>query len=634
MLKLSRTFILISILLLLLLLCATFSSATVTDTATHSHSRSQSGSESQPQAQSHERPNFIIMLVDDMGFGDLGCFGNTTVRTPNIDSMANSGVQLNQLLVASPICSPSRAALLTGRYPIRSGMDSNVPNFRTLNSPAQPSGLPVDEITLAEQLKDAGYATGMVGKWHLGINNGSLSWDQNTKLLPRNHGFDSYYGMAVTNVQNCHPDRSTHHYGSLMMFLVVRVGVYFALASVTVCAAAFFKLVSNRTALVLNVLIALALAGAWYYTAHFTLLSPRSCVLYENEELIEQPVRLPGLTQRYTARATAFIKEQNTKQNPFFLYMAYTKVHTALFTHPTFANRSGHGEYVDNVEELDWSVGEILRTLKDTGLDDNTFIFFTSDNGPFLERGLHGGQRGFVADQSGVMHRLRGGKGQNWDAGIRVPGIVRWPRRLTPHVTNQVVSTMDMFTTAIELAGAKLPSDRPIDGQNMMPILDGSTEQLDSVHKALIHYCGPEIGAIRMGRYKMHYVSAEYEIDAGEDGGVYHCEECCPKSVICPCGGRRHDPPLLFDLQSDPSEANPLSLSDYSEVVARMKLAYAEQEKSLSLPHGGEGVPNQLERFAVPWLQPCRNPPLCIFCKECTKTERQAHIDVWQSRGW
>ena len=325
---------------------------------------------------------------------DLGCYGNQTSRTPHIDSLAKHGAQLNQLYVASPVCTPSRAAILTGRYPIRSGMDSDHPSSRVVNTPASVGGLPLDEITIAEQLKPHGYATAIVGKWHLGINNGShaMKWDgyfpifeQNGDLLPVEQGFDSFFGMPVTNVQACGNKQqhgSQHH----IKFLLQRLPLSFTISMLMILITTFLMKITGRFSWPMTVasvfFVGLLFGTAYHITYNYTLLSPSACLLYRNKTLIEQPVQLSSLTERMNEEALGFIEKHQDR--PFFLYYAFVKLHTALHTSAAFRNRSGKGDFVDNVEELDWSVGEVLSKLQTLNLLNDTIIVLTSDNGPFL----------------------------------------------------------------------------------------------------------------------------------------------------------------------------------------------------------------------------------------------------------
>jgi arylsulfatase A-like enzyme len=277
------------------------------------------------------KPNIIVIFCDDLGWGDLGCFGNPVIRTPNIDRMASEGQKWTQFYVAAPVCTPSRAALMTGRYPIRNGMTSAK---RAVLFPDSGGGLPPEEITLAEMLKDAGYATGIVGKWHLG---------HLPEYLPTAQGFDSYFGIPYSNDM----DKT----GGPGYMAEVRKD-----------------------------------------TSYYPQFEHYNVPLMRNTEIIERPADQNTLTKRYTEEAIRFI-EDNANQ-PFFLYLPHSMPHIPLFASANFRGRSPRGLYGDVVEELDESVGAILDTLSDLKLDSKTLVVFSSDNGPWLSFETHGGSAG------------------------------------------------------------------------------------------------------------------------------------------------------------------------------------------------------------------------------------------------
>ncbi|MCH8963141.1 MAG: LLM class flavin-dependent oxidoreductase, partial [Bacteroidetes bacterium] len=335
------------------------------------------GCTSPPASSRGDRPNVVILFADDLGYGDLGVYGHPTIRTPNLDRMAAEGMKFTQFYVGASVCTPSRAALLTGRLPIRSGMVND--RFRVIFPPSE-GGLPADEITLAEALKTAGYTTACFGKWHLG---------HQPEHLPPNQGFDHYFGVPYSN------DMSAVIY------------------------------------------------------PHLEERGYTPLPLVRGTETIEEEPDQRLLTRRYTEEAIQFIRDN--KDRPFFLYLPHTFPHVPLFASDAFEGKSPRGLYGDVVEELDWSTGQILATLRDLGLAENTFVFFTSDNGPWLTEKLEGGSAGLLKD----------GKGTTWEGGMRVPCVMRWPKRIKAGQTcRQVVSTIKALLRGETVAFGSSLSER------------------------------------------------------------------------------------------------------------------------------------------------------------------------------
>ncbi|MFC1735665.1 sulfatase [Candidatus Hydrogenedentota bacterium] len=404
-------------------------------------------------------PNFVILFADDMGYGDLGCYGHPTIRTPRLDRMADEGIRLTQFYSAAPSCTPSRAALLTGRYQVRSGLVHVL-------FPRHDFGLPAGEITIAEALKTKGYATGAFGKWHLG---------HLEPFMPTQNGFDYFYGMPYSND-----------------------------------------------------------------------LNPQ--LLIRNNEVLERPAEQSTLTKRYTEEAIKFIERSGDK--PFLVYLAYTMPHVPLHTSKDFAGKSSRGLYGDTVEEIDWSVGQILDYLKEQGLEENTLVFFTSDNGPWLDKKLAGGSAGL----------LRHGKATTWEGGIREPAIARWPGRIPAgQVSQEVGITMDLFKTCTELAGVEMPDGHIVDGKVLMPILTG---QGKSPHDMLYFFQNRILAAARQGPWKIHY----------------HVHDK---------GFKYLDKPSLYNVELDPSETIDMA-DDYPEIVKAMDEKVQAFKKNLK-----QGMPDK-----------------------------------------
>ena len=423
-----------------------------------------------PAATPPTRPNIIVILTDDQGYGDLGCYGSPTIRTPNIDRMAAEGVRFTDFYSGAEVCTPSRTALLTGRYPLRSGMAGN----RRVLFPESVGGLPPAEITLAESLKARGYTTAHIGKWHLGIHAGSRPQDQ---------GFDSTFGLPYSNDMD-------------------------ARAGIT------SKDRFSPT----------PPADGW------------NVALMRNGEIVERPADQTTLTKRYTEEVLRVIAARQDK--PFFIYLAHTMPHTPLFASPAFKGKSRRGIYGDVIEEIDWSTGEILNALRRAGLAENTFVFFTSDNGPWLTEGAQGGSAG----------PLREGKGSTWEGGMRVPGIAWMPGRVRPAVASEPASALDLYPTALALAGAPAPAGVSLDGLDLLPLL---TSQKSLPERPYFFYRGSELFACRLGDWKAHFRTQN-----GFGG---------PKA-------EDHAPPLLFRLAHDPSEKDNVAAA-HPEILTRIAAA-------------------------------------------------------------
>ncbi|MBN3285644.1 STS sulfatase, partial [Polyodon spathula] len=548
------------------------------------------------------QPNFVLIMVDDLGIGDLGCYGNTTLRTPNIDTLAQEGVKLTQHIAAAPLCTPSRAAFMTGRYPIRSGMASYSRSGVYIVAAAS-GGLPTEEITFAKLAKQNGYSTALIGKWHLGLNCES---NHDYCHHPLNHGFTYFYGITMTNLRDCQPDHGTVFskvYGHIPF-----PSIAVALIAVLVFHSCGIIIVPRKVVLWAALPIAFCLVLFAIFVWTFPYLN---CVLMKNHQIVEQPFSSENLTLRMTHEAIKFL--QRNREQPFLLVFTFLQVHTALFASQRFKGKSKHGLYGDAVEEVDWSVGQIMNTLDHLNLNERTLVYFTSDQGAHLEEispingDIHGGWNGIY----------KGGKATNWEGGIRVPGIVRWTGVLPAGTHNdQPTSNMDVFPTVVNLAGLPVPSDRIIDGHNLMPLLQGSV--LQSEHEFLFHYCNAYLNAVRWhprqsdNIWKIFFFTPNFYPE--NSNGCSHTHVClCTKGYIT-----RHDPPLLFDLSKDPSEEIPLTPEtepNFHLIMAVVQQAVANHTKTLS------DVPDQLSLSNAiwkPWLQPCCSSlsELCVCDKD------------------
>ncbi len=344
-------------------------------------------------------PNIVIIFTDDQGYQDLGCFGSLNIKTPHIDKMAQEGIRFSNFYVSQGVCSASRASLLTGCYANRLGISGAY-------MPDVGKGLNPDEETIAELLKEKGYATACYGKWHLGSEE---------QFLPTNQGFDEYLGIPYSNdMWPLHPWQGT--------------------------------------------------------VFNFPELP-----LIEGIDVIDTLIDQSHITQLYTEKAVSFI-ERNSER-PFFLYVPHSMPHVPLYVSESFKGKSEAGIYGDVIEEIDWSTGEILKSLKDNGLDDNTLVIFTSDNGPWLSYGTH----------SGVALPLREGKGTALEGGVRVPCVMRWPGYIPAGIVeNRPAMTIDLLPTIAKISNASLP-EKKIDGTDMSYLLNGEKHS-DFHHDAYYFY--------------------------------------------------------------------------------------------------------------------------------------------------
>ena len=420
------------------------------------------------------KPNVIIIFADDLGYGDLGCYGSKINETPTLDKMADEGKKFSNFYVSSPVCSPSRASLMTGCYPQRISFGT-FDGLRVL-FPGQGIGLSNEEKTVAKTFKESGYSTKIIGKWHCG--------DQE-EFLPTNHGFDSYFGIPYSND----------------MGRQVKIKDY----------------IPNDSSL-----------------HKITEWDRPPLPLVRDKEVIQEQPDQRSIAERYTEDAVKFMREN--KEAPFFLYLAHMQVHLPLYAAEKFVKESKNGDYGACVASIDWSTKVIFDELKELGIDENTIVIFTSDNGSRLQ------------NQGGSNGNLRGGKGQTWDGGQRVPCIIRWPGKINEgQQTDALATTMDFLPSITKLIGGDLPSKK-IDGIEMSDLF--FSNENSSKRDSFLYYNEDELEAIRYKNWKLHFKKEDKLINE------------------------------LYDLDSDISEDVNL-YSSHKEIVSKLSILADEFRKSL-----------------------------------------------------
>lgn len=408
------------------------------------------------------KPNIVIILADDLGYGDIGAFGTTDIATPHIDGLAERGIRFTDFYAAHNVCSPSRASLLTGRHSKRMGISHVFQN-------SSPDGMPLEEITIAEMLKDEGYVTGIVGKWHLGSQDRYMPWNQ---------GFDSFQGVPYSN----------------------DMGNFF-----------------------------------WY----------------DEQEIIYEPIDQAYLTQRYTEKALDFIGAN--KEEPFFLYIAHSMPHVPIYASPDFLGSSERGLYGDVVQELDWSVGQVVTALEEAGVLENTLVLFTSDNGPWLPMGSHGGETG----------GLRDGKGTTFDGGHKVPTVAYLGGGVEGVTVSEPISMLDLLPTIANLTGGAVPVDRVIDGRDVTAVFLGE-DMSDPIPYFYYEAWNRQVDAVRLGEWKLKRERSFWVPDL-------------ILSTILRWGEFSHEE-MLFNLKTDPGETENV-IDENPDIAEKLRGVLAEADR-------------------------------------------------------
>lgn len=452
-------------------------------------------------------PNFVVLFVDDLGYADLGCFGSPDIRTPRLDALAEEGMRFTHFY-AQPICGPSRTALMTGCHPLRVAEKGNQKQIHPV--------VHTKEITLAEVLKEKGYATGCFGKWDMA---GHSQTDFHPGLMPNHQGFDYFFGTPSSNDQYVD--------------------------------------------------------------------------LYRNEERIEEKADMSMLTKRHTDEVIGFIEKH--KDGPFFAYVPYSMVHTRLDASPEFKGKSPRGLYGDTVEEIDYNCGRIIDKLEELGLTENTYVLFTSDNGPWLIKNKDRLDGTLPSDHGGSAGELRSGKVSTWEGGVRVPTILRAPGRVPAgNECDKIAATIDLLPTFAKLAGTEAPTDRVIDGVDIRHLFAGDFEEADE-NRFFAYYFINSLQAVRQGKWKLHLPRPPNPPWLGPFSRNNH---------IAAADWQGFAEPFLVNLESDPGETR--SVAGENPEVLESLLQLAEKVRADIGDHDRVG---ENMRFFDPMEERPARPP-------------------------
>jgi arylsulfatase A len=446
-------------------------------------------------------PNFVIIFADDQGYGDLSCFGSETIATPNVDRLAKEGRKFTSFMVASPVCTPSRAALLTGCYPKRVGMHQHV------LFPTSTKGLHPDEHTIADHLKSQGYATACFGKWHLG---------HHPEVLPTSNGFDTYLGIPYSNDMN-HPDNKGKPQGGFAGMDIL-------------------------------------------WNDPESTLTKWKTPLIEDEKIIELPVDQRTVTRRYTQKAIDFIKEHRNES--FFVYLPHSMPHIPLYVPDDVRDPNPMNAYTNTIEHIDAEVGRLLNTLDELKLTDNTYVIYTTDNGPWLQFKHHGGSAG----------PLREGKGTTFEGGQRVPCLIRGPGIPAGTVCHELTGTIDILPTIAAITGKPLPTKNKIDGIEVSDLWMGKTDH--SPRSEFLHYTSQgNLEGLRQGKWKLLVKKPRQRRNQKNAAAVK------PQTQT-----------LLFDLSRDIGEQSNLA-EQHPDVVIRLQQRMQELDNEIT------------QNSRVPWMK-------------------------------
>jgi len=637
-----------------------YSIATLTRIDTGKDSREQEDPSEQRPPGRRSRPNILYIVVDDMGIADIGCYGNKTIPTPNVDRLCREGMKLTHHLSAYAICTPSRVSALTGRYASRAGLAQAPDTPPVVMYTASRTGLHENSTTWPKVLKENGYRTAFFGKWHLGWN--KETWGDQ-KHGPIKHGFDYFFGTPTTLVDE-YEEGAKDNFWSISRikstWLQDKTGVAWVPTMVKqlfsnnehTFAAAFAAYLGSRTFRFGEGLPTLLfITGWWFNMQHMNIMSDkwwqRSDFMYWwlNSHIMEMPGNRIVMQPIDQKKSSSLINDKMTgwidrarranPSKPWLAFYSLTEAHTPLIVEDRFEGKSRHGAYGDTILQMDAMVGNVLNYLDRTGQTQNTLVYYTSDHGGHIDLGVKGGWN----------MPYRGGKGMAArEGGVRVPGIVRWPSKVRAGSTmSQPTSQMDLMPTFMEMVGIKhriatlnAKPETMLDGRTMYRQLLGRSNV--RIHDFLYHHCGIDIHAIRWHKaggkvYKLVVKEPEYKKGRLSDGSGAHCGGFCP----CFEDSRNqkvftHAQPKLYRIDKDPGENNPLRIHsfEYRQNVPRMKREIEKQKEHEMRNNMRCQLGDMWRVLPAPWLQPCCNFPKCNCDKSMEPTPRDSGLQGFE----
>ncbi|XP_069118182.1 steryl-sulfatase-like [Argopecten irradians] len=546
------------------------------------------------------KPNVVILIADDLGIGDLSCYGSQVVKTRSIDTLAAQGLKFNRMYSMSSDTG-TMAAIITGMYPVRKGLGKGNLGWSSFWSLAQSGGLSGQDPNIASLYTSSSmkHHAMFMGRWDLGAGGQG-------QHLPGSTGFVSFYGTPMSHSSGCSSNQ-TFRFTDWDFFLHLLRQNQIAIASITLaCLLPRLFGIKREVSLFLLIVVGGLCLGVLRMYCWMGPLSPNSCVLYRDNVIIEQPYQDDKMTQRVTLEAVNYLKYRRSKT--FFLMVSYSQPKYPAFSSDQFKNKSGISPYYDALLEIDWSVGKILQTLENEGISNETVVMFLSDNGPqlidiFTGNKIHSSMTGQNILHSGQKKvTLKGEKGSSYEGGIRVPAMIRWPGHIPPGTeTDVVASVLDIFPTVIDISEIKKKYQfTKFDGESLVSLFKNPKQKTDTIHSNLFHICD------------LSKSGSDWAVTAGDI--KFHFTECTKDK-----GCKSHGAPLVYNITNDPGETVPLSAKEHAGILYNIQLDMAHSNLMFNGPEISQT--SQFDEIPLPWNVPCARKHLLFCYKELDHKE-------------